>query len=299
MPLNTMIELLRNAEGAGGGAAAQAATPPGPPAAAGAAAAPPAQDPGQAQGGTPAAAADYWPEGLDQQLRGADMNATLDNVAKVVKGYRDRDATRDVPEKPEGYTDFDTVKDFKIDPKNQPFFDVLKEDPAFKAMAGAMHKHGLGRAAALDIYQTGLNAMSEAGLLEPMLDTRAEMAALVPETARNAPEAEQRQQAAKRMQENFDFLKLMETNRQLPGEVREYAEAMLGDAARGHRFIEWVRGLMQQPAPGGGGAPAAAGGTGGVTRESLRAELAALNQGDPDYARKSAEIDAKYQKFFS
>jgi hypothetical protein len=306
-------EPLRNAEGGGGGGAAAApaadpatappasATPGSTPPAGGApaAAAAAADRAGQARQETgDAAATQYWPEGLDPQYRGKDLNDTLDKLAAGLKGYRERDATRDVPETADGYANLENLKDVTIEPQNVPYVEALRDDPAFKAMSAAMHRHGLGRTAALDIYQAGLNAMAEAGMLEPAVDTKAEMAALVPESARNASEQEQRQQASRRMQENFDFMALMKQNGGLDAEVASYAEAMLGDAAKGHRFIEWVRGKVQGGKAEGGAPGDVAGRSGGDTRGSLRAEMAALKPNDPDYAAKDADITRRYQALY-
>jgi hypothetical protein len=300
--LEKYIAIARANDGAGGGGspppntppASSTATPPAP--AAGAGAAPPAgTPPGQAQGDPPAAAAaDYWPEGLDQQYKGTDPKATLDNLAKALTGYRQRDAARDVPEKAEGYMEFDGIKGFEMDPAVKPYFDMLPKDPAFKPMAAAALKHGVSRAAVAEIYQEGLKAMAEGGMLEPVLDPAKEKAALVPEGAKSLPADAQDQAVQKRMQENYDFLQLATQNMGLDGESAKYAELMLGDAANGHKFFEWIRSKVQ----GAGTAPNAGVGSGsqGATREALRAELAALNQGDPDYAKKHAAIQQRYQQ---
>lgn len=290
-------------DGNGQGAAPPASsTPPAPagnaPPVSGAEGAPPAAAPGQAQAAAPAAApaADYWPEGLDQQFKGADQKSTMDNLAKALSGYRARDAQRGVPEKPEGYYDFADLKDFKIEDSVKGYFDQLPSDPAFKAMAGVLHKHGVGKVAALEAFQAGLAGMSEAGLLEPVLDPAKEKLALVPEAARNLPQAAQDQAVQRRMQENYDFLALMQSTRELSPDAAKYAELMLGDSARGHQFFEWVRSQVQ------GGAGAGPGDHGGRqpanTREGLRTQLAELekHKGSPDYAKRHAELSRQYEQ---
>lgn len=293
---------LWNAEGVGGGGASPAAAvapavaaaaPVAPPSGAPAATPPVAVAPGLAQ-----AAPDYWPEGLDPSFKGADSKATLDNMAKLakdLKGYRDRDATRGVPEKPEDYTDFSKLGDkFKVDPKNAPYFEALKTDPVFSTIAQDAHKHGVGQLAVAEIYQSALNSMSEAGLLEPPVDLVAEKAALVPDTAKSLPPAEQEAAVQKRLNENYAFLDLLVANRGMPKEMASHLELSLGDSAKGHTALEWFRAQMQQ-----GGAQAGAhgqGGAGSETRESLRAEMAALKPSDPQFAQKSAAIDEKYKR---
>lgn len=273
---------------AGGGVPPAAAVPPVPPA--GLPPVPPAQ---AAQAYAPA----YWPEGLDASLQGTDDKSTLDNLAKSLNGYRARDTARDVPATAADYYNFDKLAgDFKIDPKNQPYFDNLKTDPAFKAMSEAMLKNGIGRTAGLEVYQAGLTAMAEAGMLEPMIDAKAERAALVPDAAKALPQAAQDQAVEKRMTDNLGFLDLMVANKGLPKDARDYAEMMLGDSAKGHQFIEFVKGLVQgsEAQPGNVGVP-----SGGMTRESLRAEMASLDKNAPDYAAKSAALDEKYKKLFA
>lgn len=295
-----------NAPGEQGGAAAAAppaaAAPATPAAAPGAppqsqplavpgAAAPPAAGEPSAQ----PAAADYWPEGLDQKYKGADAKTTLDNLAKDLKGYRDRDATRGVPEKPEGYTNFEALKDFKIDEAQKPFFDALKTDPIFKGALEVMHKHGMGQLAVAETYQAFLKTAADAGMLEKPLDIAAELKALVPEVARSLSEPEQQAAVQKRIGENYSFLDLAVQNMGMPKEVRDHMEYALGDSAKGHAAFEWMRQRIQA---GGAQPPGAIGGaSGGVTRESLRAEMAALDRNAPDYAAKSAALDEKYKAF--
>lgn len=305
--METMIErylrVLRNADGTGGGAAGAAA---GGGAAGGGngtpAPAPAGQAGDPATAGSQPAASDYWPEGLDKGLKGADSKATLDGLAKALgerdtqlKGYRDRDAARSVPEKPEGYADFSKLGDaFKIADANKPFFDNLAKDPTFAAMAASAHKHGLGQVALADIYQTGLDAMRNSGLLEVPIDVAAERLALLPEAARSLPEAEQGKEIDKRMNANYDFLALAQANLGLPKEVADYAELMLGDSAKGHQFIEWARSKLQA----GGQGPGAHGqGAAGDTRESLRADLAKLEGGPrgPNYAAEHAALMKRYE----
>lgn len=273
-----------------GNPAAAAPAPPATPAAAGAAAVPPADGSVHIP---PAAAADYWPEGLDQKYKGADGKSTLDNLAKDLKGYRERDASRNVPEKPEGYTNFEALKDFKMDPAHAPHFAALKSDPVFKGALDVMHKHGMGQLAVAETYQALLNASAQAGMLEPALDIKQELAALVPDAAKSLAEPEQKIAVQKRINENYDFLDLAVKNRGLPEAVAKHMELALGDSAKGHQALEWVRAQLNA----GGQGPGAHGQPGGgvATRESLRAEMAALNKNAPDYSAKSRALDDKYK----
>lgn len=286
-------------DGAGGGvtdtnaAAPQASASPSVPVGATAAAVVPSSPEGTAA----APIADYWPEGLDQQFKGADHKASLDNLGKALQGYRSRDAARDVPDKPEGYYNFEGLKDFKIEPANKPYFDMLPKDPAFKPMAAAALKHGVSRSAVLDIYQSGLSAMAEQGLLEPMIDPVKEKAALIPEAAQSLAPAAQEQAVQRRMQENYDFLQLAGETLGLDKESGKYAELMLGDTAKGHRFFEWMRSKIQ--GSGGSTAPRALpGGASGDSRESLRKAMAELKPGTPNYSTEHAALTERYKALY-
>lgn len=252
---------------------APAATPVSPPAAA--AAAPEAPPAGEAQPPAGAAAqpgaAPYWPEGLDPQFKGADEKATLDNLAKAVKGYRDRDATRDVPADPAGYFDYAAIADFQVSDSEKPYFDALKDDLAFEAMAKALHKDGVGRGAAMRAFKAGLGAMGESGWLLPLADEKAERAAMLPEAAKSLAPAEQDAAIDRRVNDAVAFLKLAPETMGLPKAGAAYAELMLTDRAAGLEFLEWAKAQAQK-----GGAQPGAVGEGGkaLTHAELRARKA-------------------------
>lgn len=241
--------------------------------------------------------ADYWPEGIDTSLRGKDSKETLDNLAKTIKGYRDRDAGRDMPKSADEYLKIDGVKGFELDPEMKPFFDTLAKDDIAKPMFDAALKAGIDRPALLNVWQAGMKAFKEAGLTEPPVDVAAERAALLPDAAKNLSQADQDKAIDKRMTENLAFLDLMTTNRALPKEASDYVQTMLGDSAKGHAFIEWIKGQVQ----GGGDGPGAHGDGGGKgdTREGLRAELAKMEKqrGTLQFDQaKYSELDGRYKK---
>lgn len=283
-----------------GAAPAPAAAPVAPPApgaappAAPAAASPPAATPPAAP--QPGAPADYWPEGLDPQYRGQTANETLDNLAKGLKGYRDRDAARDVPKEAAGYSDYASIKGLEISEAEKPYFDALKEDIAFKPMAEQALKEGVDRGALARIYKAGLKGMGEAGFLLPVVDEAAERAAMLPEAAKNLSEADQNAAIDRRIGDAAGFLKLASETMGLPKEAAAYGDAMLTDRAAGLQLIEWAKAQAQK----GGAQPGAAPGQGGGdTAEGLRAEMAALNRSDPDYQKKSEALEARYRKLYS
>ncbi|MBX3580073.1 MAG: hypothetical protein KF723_22955 [Rhizobiaceae bacterium] len=256
-------------------------------------------DGGQGGSGAAAAAA-YRPDGLADNLFGKSDKETIDLLHGAVKGYRDRDAAKDMPDKPEGYLSFEGVdaKAFTLDQQFQPHFDLLAKDAGALAAAAVAKEHGVPRPVFLNAMQAMLGAAKEAGVLEPVVDAKAERAALLPETHKNAPEAEQSKAIDARMTANEDFIKLMVQNGGLDKADAEYLQLMTFDSAKGHRFMEWVRSKVQA----GGAGPGAhgAGGGGGDTAESLRAEMALPKHtsGHPDFDPKSyAAFNERYKKF--
>lgn len=269
---------------------------------------PPAGDGGAAGTGSEAPAVTppaelHFPEGLPDHFKGANDRETIDRLAGAWKDYRSRDAGKDLPENPEGYLSLEGIDDkaFQLDERFKPHFEGFANDPGMKAAAAIAQKHGVSRPAFLEAMQASMSALSEAGLLEPMLDFDAERAALLPDAARSLAKDQQDVAIDRRMSDNFDFIDLMVTNRGLPKQVGEYAQLMLGDKAEGHLFLEWVRNSVQG---GGGGGPGAhgAGGGGGDTADSLRQEMAKpeLTPGHPSFDRaKYSEFDARYKAFHS
>lgn len=241
----------------------------------------------------------YFPEGIPDDWKGKDARETIDKLFAVAKGYRDRDAGRDVPEKPEGYLTIEGLdeKAFKLDERFKPHFEFFSQDPGMIAAARVAKEAGVSRPVFLKAMQESMAALQEAGLLEPMVDAAAERAALLPDSHRNAPKDEQERAINRRMEENLAFVELMVQNRGLPKEAGEYAQLMLADTAKGHLFLEWVRGQVQ----GGGSGPGAhgQGGGGADTAESLKAELALPKHtpGHPDFDRKSYDaLQERYKK---
>ncbi len=289
----------RDGAGTGGGGAGGA--PP-----AGGAGNPPAGAPGGSPasetppaGGAAPGGELYFPEGFPDQMRGKDGKETLDNAWTALKGYRDRDATRDVPADPAGYLTLDGLKDFSLDETMKPHFEALKQDKSALAMFEKAKEHGLDRRATLDIWQAGMKALADGGMLEPMLDPAAERAALLPDAAKTLPKTEQDAAIDRRMQENYDFLDLMSQNRGLSKEARDYAEMMLGDSAKGHGFFEWMRGQLQGGEGGGPGAHGSGQG-GGDTAASLKAEMGKpeLTAGHPMFDREAYKaFDERYKRF--
>jgi hypothetical protein len=282
-----------------GGGAAPAAPAAGDPPAAGsqpAAGAPGdgsgAPDPG---GQPPAPAGDiYRPEGLPETMFGANDRETIDKMANTLKGYRDRDANRQVPDKPDAYLAFD-LEQMPESVRGQ--IGELSKDPLFGKVAETALTEGVPVATLHKLTAALYGAGAEAGMFEDYLDVEKERAALLPESAKALPKAQQDQAIDARMKENEDFIKLMVTNGQLAAEAGEHALLMLMDTANGNQFIEWVKGKVD-----GGAAPLIGGkpGSGGQdTREGLKAELAKpeMQPGHHLYNQKARQdLQERYQK---
>ncbi|YBV97533.1 hypothetical protein M1D80_11830 [Phyllobacteriaceae bacterium JZ32] len=271
----------------GNGADASAGAEPSPAAAGGAAPAPSPNEPGARPEGA------YHPAELPEQLRGKDDRETIDKLMAVNKGYRERDAARQVPDKPDGYRDFAGVE---LPDTIKGHVEALSKDPLFDAAAKVALEEGVGKATMQKMTVALYAAAAEAGMLEPPLDIEAEKQALLPDSFKGAPKAEQDRAINARLQANEDFVKLQVANGKISQEVADHVLGMLMDSAKGNLFLEYFRSIATggegaQPAAGGGVAP------GGDQRAALREELRALDakRGTPDF--KQADYDALMQRY--
>lgn len=293
--------------GGGGGGAPPAAGGDGaasPPAAAGSpppagAENPPAPSAGDAPpagaGDPPAGGEFYRPEGLAEHLLGKDQNDTMDKMAKALEGYRARDAQNGVPEKAEAYAEFageipETIK---------PHLDTLKGDPLFGRVAAKALEMKVPVPAYQALTQEFLSVAQEMGMMEPIVDEKVEREALTPDTAKHLPEAEQQRAREQRMNDNYAFVDGM-VSRGLAKEDAEFAKAMLGDSAKGHRFFEAMRKLA---GGGEGGGPALGGSQNGGTDQKVelqrRGSLPQNTVGHKDFDRASyAQLQADYKAFY-
>lgn len=262
---------------------------------------------GTSTGGEPPAP--YRPEGLADEWSGASDKETIDKLFGVAKGYRDRDGARGVPEKPDAYHTFDVdklVADKAIDPSMKPHIEALAKDPIMGAVSAYAFEHKVPVPVMQGIIAKAFSEAQKAGIMEPMLDEKAERAALVPDAAKGKPQAEQDQAVDARLKANEDWVKLMmapgaDGKASLPKEVGENALLMLMDTAQGNQFLEWVRAKVE----GGGTGPSAAGQggaqSGDASREQLRADMKALDakRGTPDWTpQKHEALMERYRKAF-
>ncbi|MCJ9697384.1 hypothetical protein MOV76_38215, partial [Rhizobium sp. PRIMUS64] len=242
----------------------------------------------------------YKPAGLADHYVGASNNETIDKMAKALDGYRARDAANNVPDKIEAYSDFGT----SLPPEIAPHVETLKSDPLYARMAEFALENKLSAPVYQGLVKNFLAVSQEMGLLEPPVDAAAEKEALVPPTARHLPPAEQTVAREKRMSENYAFVDA--AVKADPGkeggidkDTAEFAKAMLGDTARGHQFLEWVKTLAgggKQQVYMGGGAP-----NEGDPKEALRARgaLPVNTVGHKDFNRASYDqLQADYKKVY-
>lgn len=235
----------------------------------------------------------YRPEGLPDNLAGASDRETIDALAKAVKGYRDRDATRDVPTEAAAYLDFGEVP-----AEAKAHFDTLKGDPLFDKVAAVALQHGIPKGAFTSLVKTLITEAVTGGVMEPPVDRDAERAALVPDAARSLSPAEQKTAVDRRINDNFAWLTQMQ-GRGLPKDAADHMVMMLGDSAKGHQAIEFFRGQMAGTAPApiaGGAAPA------GDTPASLQAEAAKPENtpGHPKFSQTSYDsLMERYRKRYA
>lgn len=283
------------ASDAGGGAASAADAAAGDAAAATPAAA------GAPAGGDPAPAGDlYKPEGLADNFVGKDNKETIDRLKAAVDGYRNRDAQNQVPDKADAYGQFSADLPETI----KPHVETLASDPLFARVSAKAHELRLSVPAYQALVTEFVSVSQEMGMMEPIVDERAERAELVPDTAKHLTEAEQKAAVEKRMNENFAFMDALGArgadNGGLAQADVEFAKAMLGDSAKGHRVLEFLRSSVSG---GKGGGPAMQ--VGVTTHPDAKQDLARRNAlpantvGHKDFDRASYDqLQADYKKVY-
>lgn len=241
----------------------------------------------------------YKPEGIADHMLGKSNNETIDNMKKALDGYRERDAANKVPDAVDAYAKFEG----DIPEAIKPHLETVLSDP----LSARMQEFALKNRMSVPHYQgmvkEFLSVSAEMGLMEPIVDEKAEREALVPDVAKHLPEAEQQQAVERRMNENYAFLdSIAAAGAEKGGMAKddiEFAKAMLGDSAKGHRMFEFMRRSM-----GGSGdnKPAMIFG-GGAPNQDPRADLArraALPEntwGDKGFNQQSYDqLQADYKK---
>jgi len=294
--MNIYELMLRNAEGGGsGGGDAGSGSGAGADDEAGAGAA--AGEGAGAGDGQPAASADAGQGGLviPEHLRGANDQETMAKMAKALEGYRKRDSQQqaEIPEDAAAYAAFDMESLPEI---VRPHMSELAKDQAFERVAKKAQELGVPVAALQGLTAEFYGVAAEMGVLEPLLDVKAEQAALTPENARHLPEAEQKAARERRMQDNFTWMERLAQDQAAPLDpaVAKFVSEELGDSAKGHQFIEYLRQRMSGgdgPYVGSTGAPG-----GGDPKEAIKADFEKPENmpGNPKFNK--ATYDALMQK---
>ena len=259
--------------------ATSAAGSPAPPAAtvAGAAASPGATPPQGAASGASSPAgetpASIFGADLPEALRGASDAETAANLARALKGYRDRDATRgETPKEAKGYV-FDAPAAVK------PYVADIDNDPIFAKAQGLAHEHGMTTKQFNAFLGGVMQEMIDKGMMPPAYDPDAVRAQLAPDVT------DPRQRAVKvdgMVREAQATVKAFEA-RGLPKAETDWLMSQLGEAAP-IRLVHW---LAKQ---GGGPQPALAGqAQGAVTEADLNRMMA-----DPRGKVGSSTYDAAF-----
>ncbi|RIY03259.1 hypothetical protein D3218_00340 [Aureimonas flava] len=231
----------------------------------------------------------YRPDGLAEQYRGESDTQTID---KLMAAVAERSA--DVPEDIAAYRDHGEVSD-----ELKPYYATLERDGLFDAVASKAKDLGVGKAQLQGILQAYMTGAQEMGLLEPPIDVSAERGALLPDSARSLPKAEQDRAIDQRMNDNLGWVEKM-VERGLPADSAKHMALMLGDTADGHKAIEFFRSQMgradeARPAGSGGG------GGGNSARGDLqrRSELPENTPGHQKFSRDSYDqLQRDYQSAF-
>lgn len=237
---------------------------------------------GGQDGGAQSGAQPYFPTGLSDNFKGASDRETIDKMAQGLETYRKK--AGDVPADATGYRDFG-----EIAPEVKQYYDSVENDELFAQLAERAHGRKMPKSEFQAVVKDFFELAAEHNLLEPAIDPKAEIAALVPEGAKHLPEAEQRAAVDKRMNDNIAWVNGLKAQG-LEAESAEYMTLMLADSAKGHKALEWFRGRMEgthRAGPGGGSGDG--GGSGGGRLEQVKAQLNDPKHipGRPGFDRKS------------
>lgn len=307
--MNIFDRIVFNSEGGGGGGgdagsgaapAASSSAPASPPAGSGGASAPAPSASGEPPAGAspPASAGSpYKPDGLPDHMLGQSDQQTIDNMKKALDGYRTRDAEANIPSDPKAYAEFTS----EIPAPIKPHIEKLTGDPLYDRVAAKAAELKLSVPQYQGLVMEMMSASSEMGILEPPIDIEAEKAALVPDTAKHLSAAEQTAAREKRMTENFAYVDQMvalgKEKGGLSKEAGDYAKAMLGDTARGHEFIEFLRSRGAGGHKGPAIPPAVPAANDARADLARRAALPENTLGHPAYSRASHDaLMADYQR---
>jgi hypothetical protein len=233
----------------------------------------------------------YYPEGLQDSMRGSTDQETIDRLFNGYKTMREKESARgSVPKEPGAYAlpDLDS-----IDETVRPYLAELDNDPIYGKIQEVFHANGVTDAQFQKIVPAFYQQLIDADLMEPIIDPVAERKQMVPDELANASVEDQGKAVEARLQENEGFLATFgEGENGLDKDAIEAAKMGLLDTAAGNRFIETVRKAL-----GGSVNPITDGqGVGGMTKADL--EKRAADPRNKTDKRFSAETDRLYEQFY-
>lgn len=195
----------------------------------------------------------HRPDGLPDHLLGGSDRETIDKLFGAFDGFRRAQSEIGaVPKEPSAY---------KLEPsdKLKPYVANLEQDGLFSGVREDALKAGITDKQFNKFLGPVLERMMElpgfAGI-----DYQKELANLTPPEAKSLDEAGRKAAVNKRIETNLAWIEGARAQNMMPKEIADTLITRLGDDARGHQAIEWMRaqGRERGPALDGKGAGAVA-----------------------------------------
>lgn len=221
---------------------------------------------------------DFDQRTLPKDLRDKDPQKVIANLAKVNKGFRDKQAQQEAPpEKSDGYT-FETPAALK------EHFPDLANDQAFKALQEGLHEAGLGQTAFTKATTKILSKLAETGVIAKPVTLAEEAKKLGGED-----KARERHRATSAFVQTAIANKVFDAGDGNAGRTERLKGALeaMPSYAEGVEILELLMSGRQERGPGGGGA----GSGGGITAADI-----AERRKDPRYLSTSASYDINFRR---
>jgi|GEM_PF-4299354 len=241
---------------------------------------------GAGEGGSHVDLPPWAPQGLPAHMLGQNETDTLDKVFKAFQGFQKESSERGaVPEDASAYT-------FEESEAIAPFAKDFQGDPVYEDLQKAAQEAGITDkqfAKFLPRVLEGWLGIDGLDLAKPV-DFSAEVLKLVPDTAKGADEAGQRNAAGRRIEDALAWVDGVKAQSGFHADaaqneaIADYLVAQLGDDARGIQAIEFIRDRTRKTGPALGGE-----GGGGVTDAELDARLT-----DPRYDSRSPQYNKAF-----
>lgn len=205
---------------------------------------------------------------VPQHLRGKDVPETIEKLLGDQKTARDFVAKFGLPvEKPEEY-------DFKPSEVSAKYFGTDADNALRDGALATLAKLGVPKLMGPAVVNGLMEWMDGLGMAEPPVNAEAETAALVPESAKGLPRADQEAAVKARLDNAMTFLKVLPERGLDQNAVNQLATLM--DRADGVRAVEFLMAKVNGPGIATGGSP--------VDAQTAAAEVDRMMQ-DPRYLR--------------